>query len=223
MDTVESTQDELKKGLVSSGQCVVTEFQSAGRGRLDRKFDSVANVALLFSFYIEPKRLTEWGWIPLLAGSAVARSLNEKTQSSGFSTKWPNDIVSESGKIAGILCERHALGIIVGIGINVSTTVDELPVATASSIFIESGVELNRNELLPHLLLTFEKLFDKWESGVDLTPTYRSLSQTIGREVSATLPDARVIRGLAISVDREGQLMLESGDRISVGDILHLR
>ena len=218
-----STQDELKHELVRAGDCVVAEYQSAGRGRLDRKFDSVPHVALLFSFYVKPVRLTQWGWIPLIAGSAVARTLNEATDSSSFSTKWPNDIVSSSGKIAGILCERFRGGIIVGIGINVSTMVSELPVESASSIFIETGVEIDRNELLPQILRTFEELYEKWELGAELTSTYMALSQTIGSEVKISLPDAKVIQGLAIGVDCEGQLMLESGDRISVGDIAHLR
>lgn len=223
MESVGSTQDELKKLGVQRGECVVTEFQSAGRGRLDRKFESSPNVALLFSFYFEPTRDTEWGWIPLIVGTSVARAINEKVDSINFLTKWPNDIVAESGKVAGILCERYGQGVIVGVGVNVSTTVEELPVDTASSIFIETGIEIDRNDLLPHILLKFQELFEKWESGVDLTPTYRSLSQTIGKEISVTLPNAKVLRGKAIGVDDEGQLMLESGDRVSVGDILHLR
>ena len=98
-----STQDELKNELVSNGDCVVAEFQHAGRGRLDRKFESVPKVARLFSFYIEPIRSGEWGWIPLIAGAAIARSLNEATQSQNFKTKWPNDVICESGKVSGVL------------------------------------------------------------------------------------------------------------------------
>ena len=101
----------------------------------------------------------------------MASILNEITCSKNFSTKWPNDVVSQSGKIAGILCERYSEGIIVGVGVNVSTTVKDLPVESASSIFIETGIECDRNQLLPRLLLSFEGLFKRWESGVDLTPT----------------------------------------------------
>jgi len=223
LSEVVSTQDLLKTELVSNGDCVVAEFQSAGRGRLERKFESVPHVALLFSFYIEPTRKTEWGWIPLLAGIAVASTLNEVTHSNSFKTKWPNDVIAESGKVSGVLCERYGDGIIVGIGINVSTEVDELPVPTASSVFIESGIELDRNDLLPAVLGTFHELFTRWNAFDDLKSRYRALSQTIGMNVSVQLPDGGKIVGRAIGVDNEGQLMLESGDHINVGDVLHLR
>ena len=220
---VGSTQDLLKNELVSTGDCVVAEFQSAGRGRLERKFDAVPGTALLFSFYIEPTKSTQWGWIPLLAGIAVAQTLNEETDSITYKTKWPNDVIADSGKICGILCERYGTGIIVGIGINVSMEAAELPVPTASSIFIESGLELDRNVLLPALLTNFSGIFARWNSGEDLKSKYRALSQTIGSEVSVLLPDGLSINGRAIGVDPEGQLILESGDLISVGDVLHLR
>ena len=220
---VGSTQDLLKNELVSTGDCVVAEFQSAGRGRLERKFDAAPGTALLFSFYIEPTKPTQWGWIPLLAGIAVAQTLNEETDSITYKTKWPNDVIADSGKICGILCERYSSGIIVGIGINVSMEPAELPVPTASSIFIESGVELDRNLLLPALLTNFSGIFARWNSGEDLKSKYRALSQTIGSEVSVLLPDGLSINGRAIGVDPEGQLILESGELISVGDVLHLR
>ena len=100
---------------------------------------------------------------------------------------------------------------------------DELPVTTASSIFIETGLELDRNTLLAAILNNFAKLFMQWDSEADLKPRYRALSQTIGLEVSVLLPDGGSIEGLAIGVDDEGRLILESGDLISVGDIIHLR
>jgi BirA family biotin operon repressor/biotin-[acetyl-CoA-carboxylase] ligase len=223
LEEVASTQDELKHELVSNGDCVVAEFQSAGRGRLDRKFDSIGGAALLFSFYIEPKRLSQWGWIPLISGIAVARTLNEATESTAYKTKWPNDVICESGKVAGILCERFGDGIIVGIGVNVSTQTFELPVETATSIFIESGSEIDRNHLIASLLQNFQELFARWEAGGDLSPTYRALSQTIGSQVKIALPDAKTLQGFAIGVDIEGRLKLENGDLVSVGDVVHLR
>ena len=223
-----STQDELKHELVSNGDCVVAEYQSNGRGRLDRSFESDAGVALLFSFYIEPpvthsRSLESQGWIPLIAGMSVAATLNELTSATDYSTKWPNDVISESGKIAGVLCEKYGSGIIVGIGINVTTLPEELPVPTASSLYITHGIEIDRNELLPQLLRTFHALFELWINGTDLTPRYRALAATIGREVRVALPGGKSLEGKAIGVGAHGELVLESGDLVSVGDVVHLR
>ena len=224
-----STQDELKHELVSNRECVVAEFQSAGRGRLDRRFDSAPGIALLFSFYIEPRRpsqshqATPIGWIPLLTGLAVARTLNAMTDSDDYRIKWPNDVLSESGKICGILCEQYSDGIIVGIGINVTGTPEELPVDTASSVFITSGIHVDRNDLLPKILRTFSELFSQWEEGKDFRGGYRALCKTIGSEVVIRLPSNKEFRGRAIDVTANGGLVLESGDIISVGDVHHLR
>ena len=100
---------------------------------------------------------------------------------------------------------------------------DELPVDTASSVFIEAGLELDRNSLLPALLIEFQELFESWDRGEDLTPTYRALSQTIGLEVRVIAPDSSERTGVAIGVDIEGRLKLESGELVSVGDVVHLR
>jgi BirA family biotin operon repressor/biotin-[acetyl-CoA-carboxylase] ligase len=159
----------------------------------------------------------------LIAGIAVAQTLNEMTKTQEFFTKWPNDVLSESGKVCGILCERFGAGIIVGIGMNVTTKPDELPVETASSIFITTGLEIDRNELLPKILHTFQEHFLSWDSGVDLMSRYRVLSQTIGLEVSVLLPDGRTIKGRAVGITSEGELLLENGDVINVGDLRHLR
>ncbi len=218
-----STQDELKTELVSNGSCVVTEYQSAGRGRLDRSFQSAPQVALLFSFYVEPTRMAAQGWIPLIAGMATASTLNEMTESRDYVTKWPNDVLTDYGKVAGVLCEKFKDGIIVGIGINVTTEIDDLPVTSATSVLLSSGLEINRNELLPQLLINFLKLYQKWESGADLTPTYRALNSTIGQEVLVSLPGGAELAGRAISVGADGELILESGDIVSVGDITHVR
>ena len=222
-----STQDEIKAQLASNsgshGDCVVTEFQSAGRGRLDRSFGSPAAVALLFSFYVVPQRSDAHGWIPLIAGMSVAQSLNDVSASTEYSNKWPNDVISLSGKVSGVLCEKYGEGIIVGIGINVSTQEEELPVDTASSIFITSGMEVDRNEVLPIVLTNFRELFAMWESGTDLKPRYRALCSTIGQNVLISLPGGASLEGRAINIGPQGELILESGDRISAGDITHLR
>ena len=132
LDEIGSTQTELAASQPRDGDLLTAEYQSAGRGRLDRTFVTERSSALTFSFYIEPKReRNEWGFLSLLAGSAVARTINEMTNSDRYTTKWPNDILVGDKKIAGLLSEAHSNGVIIGIGINVTTQRENLPVPTA--------------------------------------------------------------------------------------------
>ena len=116
------------------GLVVVAEHQTAGRGRLDRTWETPARAALTFSVLLRPgSPPADWPWLPLLTGYAVARALRE----AGVPTpalKWPNDVLVDDRKVAGILVERVETptgpAAVVGIGLNVAPTAEELPVAT---------------------------------------------------------------------------------------------
>jgi len=224
VDEIDSTQTALRASSPSAGDVLVTEFQSAGRGRLDRTFSATKGSALLFSFYMQPTRTkTEWGFIPLLAGLTVAEVLNVHTHSDKYSTKWPNDILINTKKVAGLLAEVSGDGVIVGIGINVSMTDDQLPVPTATSLFIESGQTIDRNALLADLLNAFAKNFQSWERGADLRGHYRGLSSTLGSKIEISRPDGTNQAGTAIDIDLSGALILAGGEVVTVGDISHIR
>jgi len=218
VEQIDSTQSALKSSSPKHGDVIIAEYQSAGRGRLDRSFEAHPRTALLFSAYIEPHRhRDEWGFIPLLVGLSVAEVLGIE-----FYTKWPNDILSDGGKVGGILCEVHGDGIVIGIGLNVSMTEEELPVPTASSILLTVGSAPDRNALLPAILKEIAFNLAEWESGEDLTDDYLDSSATMGKRVSVQLPDGRKIEGVAAGISNNGELLLDSGDVISVGDIIHL-
>ena len=218
VEQIDSTQSALKSSSPKHGDVIIAEYQSAGRGRLDRSFEAHPRTALLFSAYIEPHRhRDEWGFIPLLVGLSVAEVLGIE-----FYTKWPNDILSDGGKVGGILCEVHGDGIVIGIGLNVSMTEEELPVPTASSILLTVGSAPDRNALLPAILKEIAFNIAEWESGEDLTDDYLDSSATMGKRVSVQLPDGRKIEGVAAGISNNGELLLDSGDVISVGDIIHL-
>lgn len=223
LDEIGSTQSELAASQPSDGDLLTAEYQSAGRGRLDRTFITERSTALTFSFYIEPKReRSEWGFLSLLAGSAVARTLNEVTNSNRYTTKWPNDILAGDKKIAGLLSEVSGDGVIIGIGINVTTKRANLPVPTSSSIAIESDLTIDRNPLLITFLNIFEADFADWNAGSYPLERYRAVSSTLGQQVSALAPDGSVQSGRAIDISTSGALLLEAGASISVGDITHL-
>ena len=223
VDEIDSTQNYLRTSNPKSGDLITAEYQSAGRGRLDRSFVAMKSTALLFSFYVEPKiKIEEIGFLPLLVGSIVAQSINELTQSQKFNCKWPNDIIFKNRKVAGILAEKSGDGVIVGVGINVSTNRDQLPVPHASSIFLLTEKALDRNLLLAKILNQLTLEIRAWESGQDLTNSYRQVSATIGKAVRIELPGGESIEAIAQDIDSTGALHLDSGQIITVGDVIHL-
>jgi len=204
---------------------VVADHQQAGRGRLDRAWVTPPGAALTFSAVFDPVVDTEW-WpvLPLVAGYAVASALG------GFATlKWPNDVLVDGRKVCGILVERVGTRppmVVIGIGINVDQTADELPVPTATSLAL-SGHPVDRTALfgdvLKHLRLWLGQFAG---SPATFVGQYRGRSATLDRDVSVALPGDRVVEGRVVDIDRHGQLVLHTADctlTLSAGDVVHLR
>jgi BirA family biotin operon repressor/biotin-[acetyl-CoA-carboxylase] ligase len=224
--SVTSTQIELiRKENLQHGDVYVTEYQSAGRGRLDRTFEATESSALLFSIYLEPKRSKlEWSAIPLLAGLSLVNALKSLDAKVVTNLKWPNDLLIADKKAAGILVEARDNGVIVGIGLNVEMAKSELPVTTATSLAIENFAELNRNIILPKILRNFAITIGLWESGSSIAlEQYRQLSSTLGKEVEVHLPSGEILNSRAIGINELGELQLASGAQVNAGDVIHLR
>ena len=225
-ESVTSTQTEISaKENLKNGDVFVTEYQSAGRGRLDRTFDAEKSSALLFSLYFEPKRSkSEWSAIPLLTGLSLVNGLTKLDEKLAVKLKWPNDLLVGEKKVAGILVEAKESGVIIGIGLNVEMSKDELPVETATSLSIEGFSELDRNKILPALLKSIAFTFGLWESGSSLpVELYRQASSTLGKEVEVHLPSGQILKSLAVGISEIGELQLADGSRVNVGDVIHLR
>ena len=223
VEEIDSTQNYLRTSNPKSGDLITAEYQSAGRGRLDRKFDAEKSSALLFSFYFEPENeVKNLGYLTLLVGASVTATLNEITNNNNFKCKWPNDVLFNQKKVAGLLAEKTSSGVIVGVGINVSTSKEALPVAHATSIFLATDLQINRNELLAKILMNLQRDLQEWQSGIDLTSKYRSLSATIGSQVRIALPDGSSDEAKAVDIDETGSLHLDNGQLITVGDVIHL-
>jgi BirA family biotin operon repressor/biotin-[acetyl-CoA-carboxylase] ligase len=138
--------------------------------------------------------------------------------------KWPNDLLIGDKKVAGILVEARADGVIVGIGLNVEMAKSELPVPTATSLTLESFTELNRNVILPEILKNLALTIGLWESGSSIAfEQYRQMSSTLGREVEVHLPSGEILKSRAMGINEMGELQLASGARVNVGDVIHLR
>jgi BirA family biotin operon repressor/biotin-[acetyl-CoA-carboxylase] ligase len=222
-----STQNDLSELLqaksIESGEVLSTEFQSAGRGRLERTFVAPPKSALLFSFYISPKRpRSEWGFIAHLAAFTMHEVISAGLPVKA-SLKWPNDILIGEKKVAGLLAEARDEGVIVGLGINVAMTPEELPVDTATSLAIAGSQELDRNVILSKFLNRFEVNFAEWEAGSDFVESYSNVCATLGREIQIEVVGRENRTGVAKSIDRSGALILEDGFEVTVGDVVHLR
>ncbi len=220
-----STQSDLvelaRQGSARVGDVIAAEYQSGGRGRLMRSFSAPPSSALLFSLYIQPQRSrNDWGWIPLIAGVSVAQSLSEFKAE----LKWPNDILIKDKKVSGLIVEAVGDGIVIGIGINAAMRPSQLPVPSATSLFIEGAKNVTRNKLLTDLLRIFENNFTKWDSGSDdISQSYLDLSATIGRRVQVQYPDGRIESDIAAAISSAGELVLANGSHVQAADIVHLR
>jgi BirA family biotin operon repressor/biotin-[acetyl-CoA-carboxylase] ligase len=228
VDVTESTQVDLLQ-LVSSNealskQVIVSEYQSAGRGRLDRNFEAAPMSALTFSMYIEPKvDKAEWSFLTLLSALSVREAIASLDSTISVEVKWPNDLLIGEKKCAGIIAQATEKGVVIGIGINVGMKQAELPVPTATSLAIEGSLELDRNRILAAILNHFEVNLQIWELGKSFITEYKEASATIGAMVEVTLPGGDVLKSKAIGITDEGELLLESGEAVTVGDVVHLR
>jgi BirA family biotin operon repressor/biotin-[acetyl-CoA-carboxylase] ligase len=228
VDITESTQVDLLQ-LVSSNQAlskrvIVSEFQSAGRGRLDRNFEAAPMSALTFSMYIEPKvDKSEWSFLTLLTALSVREAIGFLESETRIDIKWPNDLLINEKKCAGIIAQATDKGVVIGIGLNVGMNQSEIPVPTATSLAIEGSSELDRNLILGAILNHFEVNLQIWELGKSFIAEYREASVTIGADVEVTLPGGKVIKSKATGVSDAGELLLESGEAVTVGDVVHLR
>ena len=227
VDLTASTQSDLAElvnaSVAKSGEVIAAEFQSNGRGRLDRTFEAPPQSALLFSFYIAPKRaVSDWGFISFLAALAMREVITDQLAEK-VNLKWPNDILIGDKKVAGLLAQQIGEGVIVGIGLNVAMSTDELPVPTATSLLLAGSNLLDRNLILSAFLNHFENLFKEWDSGGDFLEKYRQVCSTLGRQVRVEVLGRDSIEGEAVSITAQGVLILKDGTEVNVGDVIHLR
>ena len=210
---------------------VVAESQTGGRGRLGRAWQSPPRAGLTFSMLFRPGvPPARRGWLPLLVGAAAARALAERCDLD-VAVKWPNDLLVGGRKVAGILAEAVDDAVVVGVGLNVSTTHDELPVETATSLALEMGSAVDRAPLLLAMLRAIGPLYLDWAaaggSAEAVAPAYRALCDTLAREVQVTLPGDQLLAGTAVAVDDDGRLVVrtKAGDEhaLTAGDVVHVR
>lgn len=163
-DSCPSTQLALGPGDVE-GAVVVAEEQTAGRGRLGRTWQAPHGTSILCSVLLRPRvdaaRLPE---LTVLAARAVAAGISEALELDP-TVKHPNDVLVGGRKVAGVLGEARDGIVVVGMGVNVNLSADDMPSETrlpATSLSIESGGEVDRARLLAQILHALETRYDAW-------------------------------------------------------------
>ena len=148
------------------GTTVAADVQTHGRGRLGRTWEAPAGRALLFSVLLRPAPpMALWPELSLVAGDAVAAALRVETGVEA-ELSHPNDVTVEGRKLAGILPEASSGKVVLGLGVNVNQSGEELPKETPkppTSLRLESGREWPRGALLAAILLELERRYDEWQ------------------------------------------------------------
>jgi len=186
------------------------DHQTAGKGRLDRRWDAPPGVNLLVSilFHEVPAHPSELTRRIALAAATASREL----AGVDVRLKWPNDLLVDERKLAGILAERAASGdVVVGLGLNVGW---------APNGAARLGDDLAPRDVLRALLVAYDRL------PADISDDYRAALGTLGRRVRIELPNG-VVEGTATDVEADGRLVVLDAcavtHRFSAGDVVHLR
>lgn len=246
--SIDSTNAELARRERRSAQphftSLVTLEQTAGRGRLGRSWVAAPGTSVAISVVIRPESVpqSKWGLLTLLGGLAAHEAIATELPDAPVSLKWPNDVLVGGRKIAGVLAQLvpETGAVILGVGMNTTMSVAQLPVPTATSIAIERssddgrGAERLADHLVTEFLAALAGLLARFEAArgdIDLAGLRDQLEAacgTLGESVRVELPGGDDVRGQAIGIGADGSLLIATADggspaEVFAGDVTHLR
>ncbi len=219
---------------------LVADYQRAGKGRLARSWVAAPSSGLLFSVLLRPQLAVTHASLITLALALSASEACEHVAGVRPLLKWPNDLVVENRKLAGILAESlvsgsKLLAIVVGMGLNVNSVANvNFDVERTSTAFNNQAVGLadvcdkavDRRVLLSAIL----ERFGAWMDGIELANKQQALlavvrkwSATLGQPVSVTFTDGSIATGVVKDIDQRGGLLLADGTQVTTADVMHLR
>ena len=233
-----STNDEamgLARAGAAHGEVVVAEKQTAGRGRRGRAWSSPPRVNLYLSVILRPELTPQRApELVSIVAVAAAETLREFSVDAGI--KWPNDLVVDGRKIAGILLDLAADAgrihfVVAGLGINANASLEDFPEEVreiATSMKLECGHGVSRAAVTATLLGKLEAWLDRFEAEGfgPVRARYRELSSILGKPVRLIEAD-KVTEGVATEIDEAGALLVRGADgavhRFVSGDVVSLR
>lgn len=240
LDTCDSTNqvvlDAAKNGALE-GFMVVSEIQTAGRGRQRRLWHSPPGRNLYFSVLLRPQcPQTRLPQLAMVAALALHQAIRKVAPELDIGLKWPNDLWLQNRKLSGILCEcppqsGDRCAIVVGIGLNVNAQREDFPPelqTTATSLAIAVGHDFDRTTLLAEILNAFDELYIKWLNTNDLElflSIWEKADILRGRTIAVQRPTDQ-LEGIVLGITPTGLLRLEVAGQgevvISAGDV-HLK
>lgn len=220
LDSTNTKASELALEGAEHGTVVVAGCQTAGKGRRGRTWESPSEDNIYMSILLRPEFEADRApMVTLVMAYSVAKVLREN----GFADvqiKWPNDLVLSGKKVCGILTEMHLQGttidsIVVGVGVNVNTTSfsDEL-VDKATSLFLECGKLLNKEQLIVDIVETFMEMYDRFAEAGDLEflqDAYNAILVNKNREVRILEPENEYT-AYALGINKNGELVVQFED-----------
>ena len=218
IDSTNRRAVDLARAAAPEGALVLAEAQTAGRGRLGRRWHSPAGSSLLMSLLLRPplrptqvQRAVMACSLGLVEGIAACTGLEA-------GIKWPNDVVIAGKKVAGLLAELDIAGqqltyVVIGMGLNVNLDVSALPdvLAPATSLAAEAGHSIARLDLLLALLEHIEQRYLALLDGQPLVDVWRAHLATLGQPVRVGTPE-QVLEGVAQDVNEDGALLVRTPD-----------
>lgn len=224
IDSTNTKAKQLAEQGEPEGTLIITQEQFAGRGRRGREWKAEKGSGIWMTLLLRPRiRPEKVTGVTLLAAMAVSKGIEEVTAVRPM-IKWPNDIVMGKRKVCGILTEMSAElssihYLVVGIGINVNNR--EFPEEIsqiASSVYLETGKKVNRNELAAAVIKHFGKYYELFMKEQDLScvvEEYNAMLANKDKEVKIyygmqeTAEESSIDTGVARGIDKEGSLIVE--------------
>lgn len=218
-DSTNTWAKMLAREGAAHGTLAVTEFQSAGRGRFDRKWIVPEGTSVMMTLVLRPEFSPLYAsMLTLVMGISVAQAAERLGLSA--SIKWPNDVVVSRKKICGILTEMSANVdkinfVIVGVGINVNTEAFPDEVADkATSLYLESGRKLDRSQVIAFVMEAFEKNYEKFVETCDLTNLIEEYQRLLANhnQPVRVLDSSSPYEGICRGITAAGELLVELED-----------
>ena len=231
-EVIDSTNFRAKQlGLDGAphGTLVIADLQTAGRGRMQRSWESKSGDSILMSLLLRPEKLPPMQATGIVLIAAIAAAMACRDEGAEVFIKWPNDLIAGGKKLSGMLLEMALAGefvdfAVVGIGVNVKSFPYAEDLKHATCLNDACGREVCREKVVASFLTHFERLYDCWEKeGIAaILPVYREYSITLGKRVRV-IGLSETFEAQALDVLPDGSLLVRLDDgtetAVHAGDV----